>query len=78
MPAGKNRGKTQYKKGEYTLFYKGCHAKWMIKSPKGNFYRNKTNSKKPPENAWKKGCGKGSLEPAPTVVPVTEKPKKEK
>ena len=73
VPAGKTRGKTQYKKGEYTLFYKGCHAKWMIKSKKGNFYRNKEDSKKPPEKGWEKGCGKGSMEPAPTVLPVAEK-----
>ena len=77
-PAGKIRGKIKYKKGEYTLFYKGCHAKWMIKSKNGNFYRNKKDSAKPPEKGWEKACGKGSKNPAPIVIPVAEKPKEVK
>lgn len=77
IPSGKKNGKTQYKNGKYTLFYKGCHAKWMIISPDGNLYRNKKDSNTPPENGWEKGCGKGSLEPAPTILPVAENPKKE-
>ncbi|MBE9468496.1 MAG: hypothetical protein IMY72_09305 [Bacteroidetes bacterium] len=72
VPDGKDKGKIKYVKGEYTLFYKGCHAKWMIKSPNGNFYRNRKDTKKPPETGWEKGCGKGSLNPAPTVVAVSE------
>jgi len=78
IPSGKKNGKTQYVKGNYVLFYKGCHSKWMIKSPEGNLYRNKIDSKTPPENAWEKGCGKESIDPAPTVVPVSEKSKVEK
>ena len=77
-PDGEKKGKPKYRKDEYILFYKGCHSKWMIKSPEGNFYRNKIDSETPPETGWEKGCGKGSLEPAPTVVIVAEKPKVEK
>lgn len=73
--SGKARGKTKYVKGDYVLFYKGCHSKWMIKSPNGNFYRNKKDSNTPPEDGWEKGCGKGSMEPSPTVVLVLDKPK---
>lgn len=78
VPSGKKNGKTQYVKGDYVLLYKGCHAKWMIKSSEGNLYRNKIDSKTPPENGWEKGCGEGSVEPAPTVVIVAEKSKAEK
>lgn len=78
LPSGKKNGKTQYVKGDYVLLYKGCHAKWMIKSSEGNLYRNKIDSKTPPENGWEKGCGEGSVEPAPTVVIVAEKSKAEK
>lgn len=73
VPSGKAQGKTKYVKGDYVLFYKGCHAKWMIKSKNGNFYRNKKDTKLPPKTGWEKGCGKGSLNPAPTVVAVSEK-----
>lgn len=78
VPTGKARGKTKYVKGDYVLFYKGCHSKWMIKSPNGNFYRNKKDSNTPPENGWEKGCGKGSMEPAPTVIFIDKKAKVEK
>lgn len=77
IPAGKKNGKTQYINGKYTLFYKGCHSKWMIKSPNGNFYRNKIDSNTPPKDGWEKGCGTGSMEPAPTIVIVADKPKTE-
>jgi hypothetical protein len=73
IPSGKVRGKTQYVKGDYVLFYKGCHSKWMIKSPDGNFYRNSKDSNTPPENGWEKGCGKGAVDPAPTIVIVADK-----
>jgi hypothetical protein len=78
VPTGKARGKTKYVKGDYVLFYKGCHSKWMIKSSDGNFYRNKKDSNTPPENGWEKGCGKGSMDPAPTVIPSAKKTKLEK
>lgn len=74
VPSGKSHGKTQYVKGDYVLFYKGCHAKWMIKSPKGNVYRNKIDSNTPPVDGWEKGCGKGSMDPAPTISPVVDPP----
>jgi hypothetical protein len=75
VPSGKSHGKTQYVKGDYVLFYKGCHSKWMIKSPAGNLYRNKIDSNTPPKDGWEKGCGKGSTDPAPTIVIVADKPK---
>jgi|GEM_PF-3157003 len=77
VPTGKKNGKTQYTKGKYILFYKGCHAKWMIKTSEGNYYRNKIDSKTPPEKGWEKGCGKGSKEPAPTVILVFNNKEKE-
>ncbi len=67
IPSGEENGKVLYKKGDYILYYKGCKSKWMIKSSNGNFYRNKKDSKNPPVEGWEKGCGKGSMEPSPTV-----------
>ena len=75
-PSGKVNGKTRYVKGEYVLFYKGCHSKWMIMSPGGNLYRNQLDSATPPERGWEKGCGKGSMDPAPVVLLVIEEPSK--
>ena len=71
-PDGKARGKTKYTNGKYILFYKGCHSKWMIKSPDGNFYRNKKDTDIPPKDGWEKGCGKGSMDPAPIVIPLSD------
>ena len=73
LEKGKQNGHARYVKGKYVLFYKGCKAKWMIKSPEGNLYRNKTDSKTPPRDNWEKGCAKNNKGPAPIVVPVAEK-----
>ena len=67
---GTTNGKPKYVKGDFVLFYKGCEAKWMIKSAKGNYYRNMNDTPTPPESGWEKGCAKGSAIPAPTVKPV--------
>ena len=70
LASGKVNGKTSYVKGEFQLFYKGCEAKWMIKSKDGNYYRNMNDTPLPPQSGWEKGCAKGSKDPAPEITPV--------
>jgi hypothetical protein len=71
-PSGTINNKICYKKGEYTLFYKGCVSKWMITSPVGNLYRNANDTEFPPREGWLKGCAKESKDPLPIIIPVNQ------
>lgn len=68
VPCGKHeKGGDQYTNTRYIMYNKGCHSKWMIIDGNSNLYRNQTDSKTPPRDAWETGCGEKNIEPAPTV-----------
>ncbi len=72
-PCGKHEtGGDQYGHDQYILYYKGCHSKWMIIDGDRNLYKNKTDSKTPPQDGWETGCGENNLDPTPTVKRVSK------
>jgi len=71
VPYGKHEsGGVQYTNGEFIMYYRGCYSKWMIIAGNSNLYKNQIDSKTPPPNQWKVGCGEKELEPPPTVNPI--------
>lgn len=64
------KGGDQYTNGRFIMYYKGCHSKWMIIDGDRNLYKNQTDSKTPPRDEWKPGCGEKNIHPPPTVSPI--------